>query len=215
MTPLRKLTALVCSIAALSTAIDLRMVHAGQWLPAIPRTMGSWMGRDVPLPPATLAYMDHPRYQQRVYTDGSGVSVVVSIIAVNGIESFHNPTFCAAGSGFTQTGDKTVPIDSSGAQIRAMGFANGRTRVVMCYWRQTRDGEVSANPLPSWNSVSDVGAVHPNYQLLLGHPSCIVRIYAAVPPSDLHGTVTCQDVMEFSRAVYLQLRQRPATGKAL
>ena len=141
MTPLLRLTIVCAVLAALCIGIDARMARAGQWLPALPPMLLGWGSTDAPLSPATLAYMDNPRAVQRVFHAPSGANIYVSLIAVNGIESFHDPTVCAAGSGFAQVDVQPAPLDNNGqVTARALGFQNGAARIVMCYWRQDRAG---------------------------------------------------------------------------
>lgn len=206
MTPFTRATVLLGIIAALCVGIDLRMARMGQWLPPIPRQIAEWTGQERTLPATTLDYMDHPKYVLRAYTLPSGETAYANVIAVNGIESFHDPTLCAAGSGFRKVDEQAVPLSVPGTEARALGFQNGPTRVVIVYWRQGRDGSVESDPLPGWSGAASLGAVHPNYQLLLGRPSCIVRVYAVVPGTDPTGSVTCERVLSLSRALYGALR---------
>ena len=209
MTPLVRLTTVCAVLAALCIAIDARMARAGKWLPALPPNLLGWTSTNAPLPQATLAYMDNPRAVQRVFHAASGADVYVSVIAVNGIESFHDPTVCAEGSGFQQVDVQPAPLDDKGqATARALGFQQGAARIVMIYWRQDRAGVVEADPLPEWKSLLSAGAVHPNYQLLLGRQECVARVFALVPPADRDGAATCRDVLGLSRAVYEQLQQK-------
>jgi hypothetical protein len=207
MTPWIRASVMLGVIAALCVGIDLRMARVGQWLPPIPRQIDGWSGQDLAMPAAILAYMDHPKYIQRTYTLPTGETAYANVIAINGIESFHAPTVCAAGSGYKQVDEQTVALAGPGTDARAMGFQNGPIRVVMIYWRQGRDGQIVSNPLPGWSDLTSVGAVHPNYNLLLGRSTCIARVYAAVPPSDRTGSLTCARVLDLSRALSEALRQ--------
>jgi hypothetical protein len=212
---------LIAVTAVLGGFASSRFRHAGAWLPSIPNTIGYWEGADNPPPASMLHLLGDPLALQKDYTnpfsDALREVVVASVVAAGPFENYHDPTVCVTGSGFVLTALKVFPLDGpGGGKVRAMIFKKtgvGRdgkpadARILMYYWQQNRDGstdtEARMGNYRDWVArlKTGFGAV------VLGHQTCLMRVYQQIAPLDRNGEQAQRNVHEISVALYRALKE--------
>lgn len=211
MKPYLTLTAIFSVTAALALTMDRRIARAGEWLPPVAQKMGNWTARETPMDKNTLAILGRPRTLARAYANGKGATVNMSVIAANGLDAYHEPAICAAGSGFQKVDEQTVPVGGVGTytDIRMMAFRRGPQRVVMCYWTQTRDGKIESDQsFMQTQGLDRLSARRPTWAALFaGRQTCVMHVYEVIPPADKTGQAACRHVLEISRGIYDSLRR--------
>jgi hypothetical protein len=204
--PFLKIGALISATAVFSAFAGHRFTHAGQWLPPLPDKVGSWEMTEAPMAAATLALLGNPKANGSNYNNPFGELVLASLVAAGPFENYHDPTVCVTGGGFNLSSKKTFALDGPGsAQVRAMVFKNGETRLLMYYWQQNRDGSTSSEA--RMGNYRDIGArLQTGYGAVVGgHQTVLVRIYTQILPDDAKGVQAQKNVDEISRAVYRSL----------
>jgi hypothetical protein len=205
---------LIAVTALLGTFASARFKHAGGWLPSVPDTIGYWEGADNPPPPSTLHDLGDPMALGKNYINPFGETVYASVVAAGPFENYHDPTVCVTGKGFILTAKKTFPLDGPGSgNVRAMIFRRTLPppledqRMLMYYWQQNRDGttdtEARMGNYRDWAArfKTGFGAV------VLGHQTCLMRIYQIIHPEDQNGEQAQRNVQEISVALYRALKE--------
>ena len=220
--PFIKLAALVGSTALFGTFAGYRFYQAGQWLPPLPEKVGVWEMTEAPLAPSTLELLGNPKATGSDYSSPFGETVQASLVAAGPFENYHDPTVCITGGGFQLTSKKTFPIDGPhSAQVRAMIFKNGGTRILMYYWQQNRDGSSSSEPRMG-NYRDILARLQTGYGAVIdGHQTVLVRIYTFIPPDDKDKSVPSEDklgvqaqknVNEIATSIYHSLQKNSRTA---
>jgi EpsI family protein len=186
-TPYVRLMVVFLVLAIACIFIDYRLQKAGDWLPAIPETIGYWTSTARPLQEEELTILGRPKYLSREYTSPVGDPVQVIILAANSMDAYHDPRSCSLGLGYALTAEKVKPLQGAG-NVRAMVFRNGDKRVIMYYWLQDREGGLS----PEGAIRYDLGARLASIRSVLntaatGRQTCIVRVHAPVSDTDPRG----------------------------
>ncbi len=204
--PFLKIGVLISATAVFSAFASYRFTNAGQWLPPLPEKVGSWEMTEAPLAAGTLELLGNPKATGSNYNNPFGEMVLASLVAAGPFENYHDPTVCITGGGFNLSGKKTFALDGPGsAQVRAMVFKNGETRILMYYWQQNRDGSTSSEA--RMGTYRDIGArLQTGYGAVVGgHQTVLVRIYTQILSDDTDGVQAQKNVGEISRAVYRSL----------
>ena len=210
--PLVQVGALLAVASVLGSFSSLRIRHAGEWLPSIPDTIGSWTATDTPIPADTLALLGSPQALAREYNTLFNEPVRISVISAGSFISYHDPTVCVSTNGFLLTSVKTFPIDGPGSgTVRAMIFKKddptyGVVRMLMYYWQQARDGSTATEAV--MGSYRDIGSrFKTGYgDVVKGQQICLIRIYAPIGPDDHGGAQTQRNVDEIAKAVYRAMK---------
>ncbi len=224
---LKKLTALLLVTGALGVFIENRMNRAGDWLPPLPKTVGDWTGRDIPIPKASLHILGDPKAEARTYRSSFGETVSVSTVAAGSFEAYHEPTVCMVGMGFAASAEKLLPIAppdivnvaaapvgaANGAPLavapsrqnyRALVFSNDQTeqRLLMFYWLQSRDG--TTDTTRRMGTYRDIAArLQTGWgAVALGRQTVIVRVLTSIAPDDVNGAQARRNVRALADATY-------------
>jgi hypothetical protein len=209
--PLLKIGVVILVTAILGTFAAERFKHAGAWLPTMPYSIGAWDSVDTPIASDVLRGLGNPQTNAKTYNNPLGEHVFASVMAVGPFENYHDPMVCVAGGGnFFLTAKKIFPLDGpNSGSIRAMIFKrrDGDIRMLMYYWQQNRDG--TTDTAARMGSYSDMLArFDTGYgAVIMGHQTCLMRIYAFINPDDEKGAQAQRNVEEVSRAIYHSLRQ--------
>ncbi len=217
--PTLRLFALLAATLLLALFTSYRMSRAGDWLPPIPFNLdaGGWTGREAPLNASTLGILDNPKSEGRIYQNPFGEWVSVSVISAESFEAYHEPTVCSAGYGFFLRAESRPVIGRPGTHVRAMMLKNDRsgTRILMYYWLQNKDGSTDTEKrMGNYRDLAarfrtGMGAV------ARGDRTCLVRVFAIVPPGDVNGAQTHRNVWQIARAVYQTMEQDGKTDASL
>jgi Protein of unknown function (DUF3485) len=207
----RPLAAIIGVTAALSLFSQKRLEWAGGWFPGVPDTIGSWEGINQPVPSSVLSLLGFPRAIGREFHNGTGETVLATLVTAGPFENFHDPTVCVGGNGAWEfTARKEFLLDGSGsAPIRAMIFRrrdDPKTRIIMYYWQQSRDGATTCEPM--MGNFRDLPArLRTGFgAVVLGRQSVLLRIYTAYNEAeDPNGLSSQRAVHEVSRAYYQAL----------
>jgi hypothetical protein len=213
---------LIAITAVLGGVASTRFRHAGAWLPSVPNTIGYWEGADNPPPAEMLHLLGDPLALQKDYSnpfsDVFREEVVhASVVAAGPFENYHDPTVCVTGSGFVLTAKKVFPLDGPGSgNVRAMIFkktinkSDGTSvdaRILMYYWQQNRNGstdtEARMGNYRDWEARLNTGFG----AVVLGHQTCLMRIYQLIGPRDRNGEQAQRNVHEISVALYRALKE--------
>lgn len=213
-----KMTAIIGVAAALSIFSQKRLEWAGGWFPGVPDQIGMWEGMQQPVSQDTLALLGFPRALQRVYTNGTGDSVLATLVTAGPFENFHDPTVCVGGNGSWEfTAGKEFLLDGLGtAPVRAMIFRrrdNPKLRIIMYYWQQSRDGATTCEPM--MGNYRDLPArLRTGYgAVILGRQSVLLRIYTAYSEDDdPEGLNAQRSVHTICRAYYRALLKEGKEG---
>ena len=208
-----QMSAIVGVTAALSLFSQKRLEWAGGWFPNISTTIGSWEGTNQPVSQETLSILGFPRASSMEFSNGTGDSVLATLVTAGPFENFHDPTVCVGGTGIWEfTSLKEFPLDGPGsATVRAMIFrkrSEPKVRIIMYYWQQGRDGYTTSEPM--MGNFRDLPArLRTGYgALVLGRQSVILRIYTGFnEEEDSTGLNAQRGVHEISRNVYRELLQ--------
>ena len=213
MTPkiFKQLSVIIGITAALSIFSQKRLEGAGGWFPGVPDTVGAWEGANQPVSQSTLAVLGYPRATGREYRNGTGETVMATLVTAGPFENFHDPTVCVGGNGAWEfTAGKEFLLDGPGsAPVRAMIFRrrdDSKTRIIMYYWQQSRDGVTTCEPM--MGNFRDLPArLRTGFgAVVLGRQSVLLRIYTAYTESeDSVGLSAQRAVHEISRAYYRAL----------
>lgn len=217
--PTLRLSTLLTVTTLLALFTSYRMSRAGDWLPPLPFNLdaGAWTGRAAPLSAGTLAILNNPKSDGRIYQNPFGEWVSVSVIAAESFEAYHEPTVCSTGYGYFLRSETRPVIGRPGTNVRAMLLKNDRsgTRILMYYWLQNKDGSTDTEKrMGSYRDLvarfrTGFGAV------ARGHRTCLVRVFAVVPPGDVNGAQTHRNVRQIARAVYQTMEQNGKTDAGL
>jgi Protein of unknown function (DUF3485) len=206
-----KMTVIIGIAAALSIFSQKRLEWAGGWFPGVPDNVASWEGTQQPVARETLALLGFPRALQRVYSNGTGDSILATLVTAGPFENFHDPTVCVGGNGSWEfTSRREFLLDGPGsAPIRAMIFRrrdNPKLRIIMYYWQQSRDGVTTCEPM--MGNYRDLPArLRTGFgAVALGRQSVLLRIYTAyVEDDDPNGLNAQRGVHTISKAYYYGL----------
>ncbi|MES2465027.1 MAG: hypothetical protein V4671_31060, partial [Armatimonadota bacterium] len=127
--PFRPLILAFAITTVLALFIGTRLSQQGQWLPPVPNEIvrGAWTATDVQLDAKTLSELGTPKVHGRRYTNPFDEHVDAHVIAAASIESYHEPAFCMAGYGYTQTAQKIVYPFGPGKKVRAIVLRSNTT----------------------------------------------------------------------------------------
>jgi Protein of unknown function (DUF3485) len=213
-----KMTAIIAVASALSLFSQKRLEWAGGWFPPVPDNVGTWEGTQQPVAQDTLALLGFPRALQRVYSNGTGDSVLATLVTAGPFENFHDPTVCVGGSGSWEfTALKEFLIDGLGtAPVRAMIFRrrdNPKLRIIMYYWQQSRDGATTCEPMMG-NYRDFPARLRTGFgAVVLGRQSVLLRIYTAYSEDeDPEGLNAQRGVHTISKAYYHSLIKEGKEG---
>lgn len=214
----RHVAAMITLCCLLALFINYRMGKAGEWIPAPPQevSQGIWQAVDAPIPESTLKGLGDPKAEGRLYNNPFGDPPVnVSIIAGDSFEAYHEPTVCTAAFGFFLKAERELNIDGPNSKIRAMLMRNdtqGETpvRIIMYYWMQHNDGSTDTDR--RMGNYRDIAARFKTglNAAVFGRKTCLVRVFAVVPPADINGEQTHRNIRNISRAIYQRMK---ADGK--
>ena len=108
-------------------------------------------------------------------------------------------------------------IGRPGTHVRAMLLKNDRTgmRILMYYWLQNKDG--STDTEKRMGNYRDLAARFRTGfgAIASGHRTCLVRVFAIIPPDDKNGAQTHRNVWQIARAVYQTMEQDGKTDASL
>ncbi|WP_395089176.1 exosortase-associated EpsI family protein [Armatimonas sp.] len=214
----KQLSVIIGITAALSIFSQKRLESAGGWFPSVPDTISGWEGTNQPVPQSTLALLGNPRATGREYTNGTGETVLATLVTAGPFENFHDPTVCVGGTGAWEfTSRKEFTLDGPGsAPVRAMIFRqrnNPKTRIIMYYWQQSRDGNTTCEPM--MGNFRDLPArLRTGFgAVILGRQSVLLRVYTVYSETDDSVGLSAQrGVHEISRAYYRALLKEGKEG---
>ncbi|MDX1933060.1 MAG: exosortase-associated EpsI family protein [Capsulimonadales bacterium] len=209
--PLAAMGVAILLVALFGGFASARFRHAGEWVPAIPNTIGHWESIDSPIAAEILEGLGNPPTISKMYVNPLGERVYASVMAVGPFENYHDPMVCIAGGGnFSMTAREIFPLDGPGSgKIRAMIFRrrDGAVRMLMYYWQQSRDGSTDTSArMGNYRDMlarfdTGLGAV------VIGRQTCLMRIHAFIRPDDPDGVQAQRNVEEISRTIYQALRR--------
>jgi EpsI family protein len=207
MQPFLKLTALFVAAAAVSIFMDVRLKHAGDWMPAIPADIGVWSSRERPLSRAELETLGNPKYVSRDYSNPAGDVVSMSVLAASSMNTYHDPRSCSLGNGYTLTGERIITLPGTPIRVRAMVLRNGDTRAIMYYWLQNSDGTSNTEGAIRHDIMARLSSVRTIFSTVaLGRRTCVIRVFTLVRPTDDFAIRARRNVAYISREIYKALR---------
>jgi hypothetical protein len=176
-----------------------------------------WTATDVPLDAKTLSELGTPKVHGRRYTNPFGEHIDSHVIAAASIESYHEPAFCMAGYGFTQTAQKILYPFGSGKPVRAIILRRNTTgeRILLYFWVQDQKGATSTQG--SFRAYQDyVPRLNLGFKVAVdGDQSCIIRAYTQIHPADPNGRQARRNMNSVAQALYQALKKGSNnTGKA-
>lgn len=195
----------------LALFIGTRLGQQGQWLPPLPDNIakGDWSATDVPLDARTLAELGTSKVYGRRYTNAFDEHIDAHVIAAASIESYHEPAFCMAGYGYTQTAQKTLYPFGAGKKVRAIILRNDTSgqRILMYFWVQDQQGGTSTQS--SFRAYQDyVPRMKLGFSAALeGDQRCIIRAYTLIHPADPDGRQARRNLDTVSQALYAALKK--------
>jgi hypothetical protein len=170
---------------------------------------GAWTATDVPLDAKTLTELGTPKVHGRRYTNPFGEHVDAHVIAAASIESYHEPAFCMAGYGYTQTAQRILYPFGPGKPVRAIVLRNNTSgqRILLYFWVQDQKGATSTQG--SFRAYQDYA---PRLNLgvrvaVEGDQSCIIRAYTQVHLADPDGRQARRNMNTVSQALYQALKK--------
>jgi hypothetical protein len=209
--PFRPLIIAFLITTVLALFIATRLGKQGQWLPPIPNEIasGAWTATDVPLDAKTMAELGTPNVYGRRYTNPFDEHIDAHVIAAASIESYHEPAFCMAGYGYTQTAQKILYPFGPGKKVRAIILRNNTTgqRVLLYFWVQDQKGETSTHG--SFRAYQDyVPRMNLGLKVAVdGDQSCIIRAYTLIHPADPDGRQARRNLDSVAQALYSALKK--------
>ncbi len=194
-------------VALIGQFMDYRMEQAGEWLPPFPLKIGWWSSSDQYISKTDLAILGNPKYMARVYTDPLGDMVSVSVFSASSMSTYHDPRSCSLGMGYTMTAQMPKLLNPGGPYARAMVFHRNNQRVIMYYWLQNRDGSVFTKGAIRHDLMTRLSSIPIIFNsVLTGRQTCVIRVYASIPPGDADGVRTRNNVAFFAHQVYQALK---------
>ena len=209
--PFRPLIIAFAVTTILALFISTRLSHQGQWLPPIPDTItkGDWSATDVPLDAKTLKELGTPKVYGRRYSNPFDEHIDAHVIAATSIESYHEPAFCMAGYGYTQTAQKILYPFGPGKRVRAIILHSNTTgqRILLYFWVQDQNGGTSTRG--SFRAYQDyVPRMNLGFKVALdGNQSCIIRAYTLIHPADTDGRQARRNMDTVTQALYDSLKK--------
>jgi hypothetical protein len=211
--PLVLMAILIGLTGLMGSFASYRFRVAGEWLPTMPATIGSWEIIDTPLSTEVLALLGNPKGQGRECRSRFSDVVSINVITAGPFENYHDPTVCVGGTGVWDfTAKRTLRVDGlNSSEVRAMIFRqvrNPKVRLLMYYWTQTRDGHTSSEPM--MGNYRDISARFKTGfgAVALGRQNTIIRVYTMYHENDdTDGLYAQRGVHEVSQAVYRHLLQ--------
>jgi len=140
--------AIVCFLLSAAWAVTKGAEHIPERKPlqplrAIPLTLGSYSGRDVPVDPYVKKVLEPTDMLFRTYTDGSGATVGV-FMTYHGKQTSefhpHSPKLCMPGSGWfaAEVAREAIPLgDGRFVNVVRSVYERSGEREVFFYWFQT------------------------------------------------------------------------------
>jgi len=113
-------------------------------LSGLPRSLGSWKGEDLPLPPSIVAVLNVSDYANRVYVDHTEMPIQLYIgyyASQRTGDTIHSPRNCLPGSGWEPIGSRLRTIDvQQGRQIVVNEYLIQKelNKQMVFYWYQNR-----------------------------------------------------------------------------
>src|SRR4051794_11660409 len=190
--PYLRLMRIIVVAAVLGLLMDYRFYRAGEWLPPIPASP-AWSVVDSPWTDEVDVWYGHAKHVSRIYTSPFGERVDAMVVAAGSIDAYHEPTICAAGSGWNLTAERLVPISGPDTKVRAMVLRHRTQRIIMYYWLENRDGGLATEGgfYANHDIVARLGTLRTVYgATIAGRQTCVIRVYAMVPPGDESGVQT-------------------------
>ncbi|MGC8667774.1 MAG: exosortase C-terminal domain/associated protein EpsI [Chthonomonadales bacterium] len=210
MQPFIKLSALFAAAAAVSIFMDVRLQHAGDWMPSIPAELGVWSAREKQLSRMELETLGYPKYVARDYSNPAGDVVSMSVLAASSMNTYHDPRSCSLGNGYTLTGERIITLPGTPIRVRAMVLRNGDTRAIMYYWLQNSDGTSNTEGAIRHDILARLASVRTIFSTVaLGRKTCVIRVFTLVKPSDDFAIRARRNVAFISREIYKALRSAP------
>jgi hypothetical protein len=170
---------------------------------------GAWSATDVPLDAKTLSELGTPKVYGRRYTNPFNEHVDAHVIAAASIEAYHEPAFCMAGYGYTQTAQKILYPFGPGKKVRAIILRNNTTeqRVLLYFWVQDQHGSTSTQG--SFRAYQDyVPRLNLGLKVAVeSNQSCIIRAYTQIHPADPDGRQARRNLDSVAQALYSALKQ--------
>jgi hypothetical protein len=209
--PFRPLILAFAITTLLALFIGSRLSRQGQWLPPIPDEIarGAWTATEVQIDAKTLAELGTPKVHGRRYTNPFEEYVDAHVIAAASIESYHEPAFCMAGYGYTQTAQKILYPFGPGKKVRAIVLRSNSTgqRILLYFWVQDQHGATSTQG--SFRAYQDyVPRMNLGFKVAVnGNQSCIIRAYTQIHPADPDGRQARRNLDSVAQALYEALRK--------
>ncbi len=209
--PFRPLIITLAITTVLALFIGTRLGRQGQWLPPIPNDIarGAWTATDVPLDTKTLTELGTPKVHGRRYTNPFGENIDAHVIAAASIESYHEPAFCMAGYGYTQTAQKILYPFGPGKKVRAIILRRNTTgqRILLYFWVQDQKGATSTQG--SFRAYQDyVPRLNLGFKVAVdGDQSCIIRAYTQIHPADPNGRQARRNLDSIAQALHEALKK--------
>jgi hypothetical protein len=134
------------------------LVAAAARVEAVPRTIGTWQGKELPTDPALYAQAGARGYWLRAYaTDRGGAVSVVLMCGPWSKMSVHTPDFCYSGAGYEMVGaavrEKVTAPGAAPAEFWTARFRKqsptGAT-FLRILWSWSTDGTWRAPDRPRW-----------------------------------------------------------------
>jgi len=135
----RRLSVLALLFAA---ALAARLLWAAPAPPGpvaavtVPRQLGPWQGRDLPLPAPVREALPGARVLFREYRRAGRSPVFLTLVRGRQVASFHRPTFCYEGEGWSvvAAGSRQLPVQGRAVPVQTVAAQKERERQLMVYW---------------------------------------------------------------------------------
>lgn len=191
---------LLATAIVLHSRGDVDRVPSSEPLNQMPKTIGSWDGRDIPLDDDVLTILGKGDFLNRVYfsEDGKDTSQSSDAQAVTGGnsapislfigyfptqrtgQSIHSPQHCLPGAGWTFDSQKYVDITADNGKPYRVGeyvISNGANKQFVLYWYQAHGRSIANEYVAKAYMIAD--AIRLNRT-----DGAIVRVISPILPTE-------------------------------
>ena len=119
-------------------------------LSKLPRTIGPWVGRDLPIDQETIAVLGKGEFLSRAYTDGTGSIPITLFIGYFPTQrtgqTIHSPRNCLPGAGWAFESSRYTSIlaaDGKSYHVGEYVISKGDARQFVIYWYQAHGRSIA------------------------------------------------------------------------